>query len=60
VGYQCPHRTIDEYVKAFTGFRPTDGKDLTDNEPELPPDSDLENRVSKLNFEKMGESSRFL
>ena len=60
VGYECPHRTLDEYVEAFTGFRPTDGKEWTDDEPELPRGSYLATRISKLNFEKMSESSRFL
>jgi len=59
-GYQCPHRTIDQYVEAFTGFVPTDGKDWTDREPELPSHFDLDSRVSKLHFEKMSESSRYL
>ena len=56
VGYQCPHRTLDEYVKAFTGFRPTDRKKWTDHEPELPRNSNIAISISKLNFEKMSES----
>jgi hypothetical protein len=59
-GYQCPHRTLDEYVHAFTGFMPTDGKDWTNDEPQLPSHFNLKDLVKKLNFEKMGESSHFL
>ena len=59
-GYQCPHRTIDEYVEAFTGFTPADAKDRTEREPKLPSDFDFETKVSTLTFKKMSESSRFL
>ena len=58
-GYQCPHRTIDAYVEAFTGFTPTDARDWTEHEPPLPLNLDLKNEVFKLDFEKMSESSRF-
>jgi len=59
-GYVCPHRTIDEYVDAFAGFRPTDGKKWTNIEPNLPFGLDLETIITKLPFEKMSESLRFL
>ena len=58
-GYRSPHRTIDKYVDAYTGFRPTDGKIWADREPPLP-GGFIDPWVTKLNFEKMGESSRFL
>jgi len=58
-GYQSPHRTIDEYVEAFTGFRPTDGGDWTHNEP-LFPLSFITSSVNGLNFEKMSQSPHFL
>jgi len=58
-GYQSPHRTIDEYVKMYTGFRPTDGEIWADRELPLPVGF-MDTSVTKLNFEKMGESSRFL
>jgi len=57
-GYQCPHRTIDEYVKAFTDFRPTDAENWTKTEPQLPFDFKLKTKISTLTFEKMSESSR--
>lgn len=59
-GYQCPHRTIDEYVKALTGFTPTDAEDWTNREPELPSHVDIKSQVFTLNFDKMSESSHFL
>ena len=58
-GYRSPHRTIDEYVEAHTGFRPTDGKIWADRESPLPTGF-ISGSVTKLNFEKMSESSRFL
>jgi len=58
-GYQSPHRTIDEYVAAFTGFRPTDGGIWTRDEPALPLGF-IQSRVTELNFQKMSESSHFL
>ena len=59
-GCQCPHRTINAYVEAFTGFTPTDGEDLVIQEPPFPIHFDIKKRVTKLNFEKMGESSSSL
>ena len=59
-GYQYPHRTINAYVEAFTGFTPTDGESMVKDERELPSDFDIKGKVSKLDFEKMGESSRSL
>jgi len=59
-GYQCPHRTIDEYVKAYTDFRPTDAEKWTKSEPRLPVNFKLKPKVSTLTFEKLSESSRFL
>jgi hypothetical protein len=47
-------------VEAFTGFKPTDGTDWTTHEPELSPRFDLKTKVTKLNFEKMSESSRLV
>jgi hypothetical protein len=47
---------MDEYVEAFTDFKPTDGKVWTDSEPPLPPDFKVNTQVTKLNFEKMSES----
>ena len=58
-GYRCPHRTIDEYVKVFTNFTPTDADNWTVHEPLLL-DFDCNATVTKLSFEKMSESSRFL
>jgi hypothetical protein len=57
-GYQSPHRTIDEYVEAFTCFRPMDGKHWSDREPDLPSNF-IRDRVTKLDFNKMSESSCF-
>jgi hypothetical protein len=59
-GHQCPHRTIDEYVEAFTGFTPTDAKDWTEREPKLPLDFEIKTKVSTLTFERPSESSRIL
>jgi hypothetical protein len=47
-------------VEAFTDFKPTDGKEWTNPEPQLPPDFKLKDLVNKLTFEKMSESSSFL
>ena len=58
-GYQCPHRTIDAYVEAFSGFTPTDAKYWTEREPPLPLGLNVKNEVSKLDFGKMSESSGF-
>jgi hypothetical protein len=58
-GYQSPHRTIDKYVEEFTCFRPTDGKDWSDREPNIP-SIFIGDIVTKLGFDKMSESSCFL
>lgn len=56
-GYRTPHRTIDAYVEAFTGFTPTDGEHLVKREFHH---LDIKDKMSTLNFEKMGESSSSL
>ena len=56
-GYRSPHRTIDKYVEAFTDFKPTDARYWTDQEDVLP--FHVESMVTKLNFNKMGESPCF-
>src|SRR5258708_37338815 len=53
--YRGPHRTINRYVEAFTGFQPTDRKDSTDPEPQLLPGFRVQ--ISKLKFSKMSKSS---
>jgi hypothetical protein len=55
-GHRSPHRTLDECVKKCTRFTPTDGTDWTKIEPEL--SSTFE--VTKLDFERLSESPRFL
>jgi len=47
------------YVKAYTGFNPTDGKFWADRELPLPVGF-TDPWVTNLNFEKMGELSGFL
>jgi len=54
-GLECPHRILDKYVEAFTDFRPTDGKYLTNREPPLPPNVEIKESVNKLKLEKMSE-----
>jgi len=54
-GHQSPHRTLDYYVKGFTGSTPTDGERWTTCEPPLP--SMFE--IAKLSFERLSESSCF-
>jgi hypothetical protein len=56
-GYRSPHRTIDQYVEAFTDFEPTDARYWTDQEDVLP--FHVKSMVIKLNFDKMGESPCF-
>jgi hypothetical protein len=51
-GYRSPHKTIDQYVEAFTDFKPTDARYWTDREDVLP--TFLKSIVSKLDFDKMG------
>jgi hypothetical protein len=46
-GFICPHRTLDEYVAKFTGFRPTDGKRWTDSPSPPEPVSPSEPASSK-------------
>jgi hypothetical protein len=57
-GFMCPHRTIDEYVNAYTDFKPTDGENWVCKEP--PPSFNIPEKVVRLDFDKMGESSHFL
>lgn len=53
-GYRSPHKTIDQYVEAFTDFKPTDGRYWTDREDVLPT-FPVKSMVRKLDFDKMGE-----
>jgi hypothetical protein len=56
-GFMCPHRTIDEYVDAYTNFKPTDGEVWVCKEPL--PFFNIPEKVDRLDFDKMREPRVF-
>ena len=51
-GFRTPHRLLDAYIHAFTGFEPTDGRDAVEEEDAAK--FVLEKRY-KLDFTKLGK-----
>ena len=58
-GYKQPHRLLNAYIRQFTGFDPTDGRDeaALEEEQEKLQRLVLETRY-KLDFKKLKESER--